>query len=306
MSVRHLLAILISVTSLSARADYGWIPEYKKLQTKFAVDVYKSASNFQSDGTTANLPSGGELQDLIVTLGADYGLAESWSLGLETPFYVSSVDGTTSRLAEGSGLGDITARLKWAVKPINPVTTLEALLKFPAGTTGGTGGALALGEGNFDFGLFVHFGQKSQSFLFSVSPGFLARFGGYSMAIAGEVAVQVMFARGYIRAFGNGIYSFEDVAPYDSSINSHDAPGAAGSFAKLNGSPVGFGIGGKIGLNITKEVTLAFSGSKALFGSKYPNYFKAGGEVIVEFDFFETPKAMKAKEVPFDFEYEKY
>ncbi len=301
-----LFAFCLSFASSLARADYGWIPEYKKLVTRFGLDVFKSESNYDTTGAIVALPSNGQLSDTILSLSAEYGLAESWSLGMDLPFYISSLDSPTSRLLAGTGLGDITTHLKWAVKPVTPIVTLELLLKFPSGSSGVGTGNLALGEGNFDMGLFLHSGHRSGHFMFSFSPGFLARFGGYSMAAAGEFAFQFMFPRGYLRAFGLGIYSFQDVPGFDSSISSHDASGSGGSYARLNASPVGFAIGGKIGLNITKAVALEFSGTKAILGSKYANYFKAGGDIVVEFDFFEMPKSMKAKEVPFDFEYEKY
>jgi hypothetical protein len=302
-----LLALSFTVLLVpNARADYGWIPEYKKLITKAGLDVYKTDGNFDSAGALQALPSNAELQDTIIWLSGEYGIAENWALALEIPFFISSVDTASSRLLEGSGLGDITARLKWAVKPVTPIFTLEAMLKFPSGKTGGGAGELALGEGNFDAGLFLHSGHRGGKFLFTLSPGFLARFGGYSMAAAAEIAVQFLFPRGYIRAFSYGIFSFEDVAPFDSSTTVHDAAGSGGSYAKLNGSPIGFSLGAKIGLNLTKQVSLEVGGSKGILGSRYADYFKVGGDVAVEFDFFEAPKSIKAKEVPFDFEYDKY
>jgi hypothetical protein len=53
-------------------------------------------------------------------------------------------------------------------------------------------------------------------------------------------------------------------------------------------------------------VSLEFGGAKGLIGSRYADYLKVGGNIVVEFDFFEAPKSIKAKEVPFNFEYEKY
>src|SRR5262249_37879381 len=160
----------------------------------------------------------------------------------------------------------------------NPIFTLEALLKFPSGSAGGAS-SLALGEGNFDLGLFLHSGHRGNNFQFSVSPGFLARFGGYSMAAVGGAAIQVMFAPGYLRAFVYGIYSFQDVRGFDSSTGTHDAPGSGGSYALLNASPIGISAGGKIGLSILKDLSLEFTGSKSLFGSKYPDFIRIGGDV---------------------------
>lgn len=300
------LLFLLFFLAIPARADYGWIPEYQKLITKLGLDVFKSTANYNNTGTLTSLPSNAELKDTTIWLSAEYGLAESWAMAVEFPFVMSALDGTSSRLADGSGIGDITARLKWAVKPISPIITLETYLKFPTGRAVSATGQMALGDGNFDLGIFLHSGHKGGRFLFSVSPGFLARFGGYSLAVAGEIAAQVMFPRGFLRAFFSGIYSFQDLAPFDSSFTSHDAQGSGGSFAKLNGSPIGFGVGGKLGLQILKEVGLEFTFTKSLFGSRYPDYFKVGGDVVVELDFFEPPKKVKAKEVPFDFDYDKY
>lgn len=306
MNARHfLLGILLLLLCVSARADYGWIPQYKKLITKAGIDVFKSDANFDTSGAVTALPSSGELRDTLFWLSAEYGLAESWSLGMEFPFFMSSLDSPAGTLLEGSGLGDITAHLKWAVKPVTPILTFDLLFKFPSGSSGGTSGALALGEGNFDVGLFLHSGHRGGNFLFSFSPGFLMRFGGYSPAAAGEVAFQYLFPRGYIRAFGLGVFSFQNVAGLDSSTDVHDAAGAGGSYSRLNSSPIGFSIGAKLGINVSQQVSLEFGASKSILGSRYADYFKAGGDVVLEFDFFEMPKAMKAKEVPFNFDYDK-
>lgn len=305
--MRHLgLCILIAGLvglSVPARADYGWIPAYKQLITRAGFSVLKSSGNFNTDGGLDPLPSNAELTDNIFLFSGEYGIADGWSLSLEAPILVSSLDTG----AEASGLGDIVTRLKWAVKPVVPIFTLEAMLKFPSGNASAASAQeLVLGEGNFDFGLYVHSGHRGGRFLFSLSPGFLLRFGGYAPALAGDVVVQYNFPRGFIRAVGSVIYSLQDNFLSDSSFTQHDAPGTGGSLTRLNGSPIGFDAGGRIGIKITDQVALEAHFTKALFGSRYPDYWRAGGTLKVVFDFYESPKSIKAKDVPFDFDYEKY
>ena len=132
------LGILTLFAGTSARADYAWIPGYQKLVTKAGIDVLVSESNFESSGTAQALPANGQLKDAIFWLSAEYGLVESGSLGVDLPFYFSSLVSNTSSL-QGTGLGDTTLRLKWSAKLVNPFFTPELMLKVPTGDSGGTG-----------------------------------------------------------------------------------------------------------------------------------------------------------------------
>lgn len=310
--MRRLSLICLFAFCRSLFADYAWIPEYKKLVAGASLEFFSSSENFGADGSRADLIYNNALSSLSETrflLNAEYGVAESWTLGLDLGFLSASLSDQTSgaSVLSASGLSDITAHAKWGLRFFSPYLVFETRMKVPTAAANlGSTTDISLGDGNFDVGLILHTGFKSKPFIFAVSPGLLIRFGGYSFAATLETMAQFEFTRGYVRAFGELIYSFENNRLFDSSIDTHDALGSGGSYAKLNGTPLGFDMGLLFGYRFVKTLVSEVSIKHSIFGSKYPNYLEFGLSIKYTFDFFDPPKAERVKEVPFDFDYQKY
>jgi hypothetical protein len=291
----------------SAWADYAWIPDYLKMPTRVGFDYFTSDSNFATDGSVVPLSandSDATLTQYRFWVDPELGVTPEWSLGLHLTYISSSFnsveDGTP--LLSGSGIGDIYARLKWAAISTPLLLTPEIMAKIPTTSVGKVAaGQLVIGDGNFDVGLTLHLGQHQGFFRFDLSPGLLIRSGGYSSAGTVYGSIELNITRGYLRAFGNLLYSFGNSLLYDSSLDTHDALGTGGSYALLSGSPSGFNIGGKIGITIVEGYALEATLTRSLAGTRFPDFTQVGGDLLITFDFLErAKKTKKLREIPLD------
>lgn len=301
-----LLLVLVALHSLPARGDYGWIPEYKKLVTRLGVFYYKTDQNFATDGVLDPIRAGNrttKLQDFIIWLEAEYGIAQDWSLWAYVPFVSGAVSDarTDAQLLTANGFGDVRASVRWNVKALSPIVTLEALIKAPTGVSRpAKNGDLVLGEGNFDAGLKILTGTKTGPLSLVLAPGFLFRSGGYSAAVIGDIAVQYNFPRGYVRAVGDVIYSLSNEKLGASSFNVQDQAGTGGSFARLNGSPISFNGGGLVGFRLYEEFHVEAGITLSVIGNHAPSFLQLRFNLLNTFDFFKPITPRKVREVPFD------
>jgi hypothetical protein len=277
-----------------ARADYGWIPDYQELRVRAGLDFFRSTDNFDTTGQLQPLALGGQPTQFGMDsfyVEPEYGIAQDTSIWLRFGFLSNSLTAQSSdaTFASGSGLGDIRASVKWNVKPTLPLVTIEAMVKIPTYTpTPANATDLVLGDGNLDFGIILHTAHRLGMMYFTLDPGFLFRFGGYSLAgtlgLSGEFRFLV---RGYVRLFADGIFSLTDTPLYDTSPTVHNAVGSGGSYALLSGSPTGFSGGAKIGVPVYKSWVVEGSASHSVVGTRYPNFFQFGFSVLTTFDFFQ-------------------
>lgn len=290
----------------AARADYAWIPEYMKLVGKVGLDFARSSENFDSQGARTNIVTGGSTASFSETrfwIEPEYGVAQDWTIGGRFSIVSGSVGGTSSTLLSGAGLGDTLLFLKYGLSPAAPLLTLEVKAKFPSGSsTASAVDDLVVGDGNFDFGFVLHTGQKSGKMAFSLSPGFVARFGGYAPAATLDAAVQFNFPRGYVRAFGNGFVSFQESLLGDSAADSHDANGTGGTYARLAGSPTSVALGGLIGVKAIDDLAVEGAFSHTLFGLRAAHGLKVTFLIKATFDFYKSPRIKRVREIPLDAE----
>lgn len=290
-----------------AHADYGWIPEYKKLNVKTGVDFYSSDQNYNATGAVEALSSNGSLKEYRMWLEGEYGLAEDWAGRLRLGFTTNQLSAATATaggggsLATGSGLSDFTAGIKWNVKTDYPIVTLDVFGVFPLSpNTVSQNTQLVVSDGVINLGFMLHTGTKAGPFLFSLSPGVIARFNGYSSLALGELAIQLNFPKGFVRGYGRYTYSFEKVQPFDINPTQHTAPGSGGSYLRLNGSPQGLAAGGILGITPIDPLRIDLWGERAVSGQTFAVYNAFGVNVTYTFDFFKPKKKSRVREVPFE------
>jgi len=304
------LSWLVALLPSPTFADFALIPEYKKLELRAGADLFQSSRNFANDGILDPIKFRGsnvELADLIFWLEPTYGIAQDWAVKAYLPYVRSSLKSasTGGTVGSGAGIGDLRASILWTVKPFEPVITFEAMIKTPTGTSvPGATDEIVTGEGNVDAGFYFHTATKAGSVMFFLSPGLLARFGGYSMAGVGDAAIQLDFPRGFIRASVGGIFSFSETKLFSSAITVQDAPGSGGSYARLNGSPIGMYAGGKLGFRLFGEFHLEAGAQFAVLGTRYPNFFRASVAIVNVFDFFKPLRPRRVRDVPMNEDYE--
>jgi hypothetical protein len=96
------------------------------------------------------------------------------------------------------------------------------------------------------------------------------------------------------------LYSFQNVQPYDSNPQVHDAAGSGASYALLNGSPTGLTAGGKIGISPIDNFRLEGQLAHSLFGNQFPDFISFGVNIMITFDFYHPQKTTHVREVPFE------
>lgn len=292
------------IAAIHARADYAWIPEYKVLRAQAAFEFSSTSGNFDNSGTSTDLSLNGDLISILDTrfkLGLEYGMAQSWSIGIATGFQTSHVDAAQAANAvTGYGLIDSTFFTKWNVSYTDPVITLEGYMTAPAMPRNVDITELAMTQGAFDFGFKVHTGHQAGSFLLSFSPGARLRSGGFSPALTADGAIDLRFTRGYARVFGEYVYSIEATQPLSTSDDVQDAPGTFGSYSRLNASPIGLSAGGQVGIKIYRDLFLEGGGRVGVMGTRYPRYFSGWAGLRCDFDFFQKVKPRRVRDVPFE------
>lgn len=301
---RSVLVLGLCVVCRWATADYAWLPEYQKLNLRLGSDFYSTDQNYNATAALAPLTAtGAKLKDFRLWLEGEYGIAEDWSVRLKAGYLNSSLDDSTSgqTLAAGSGLSDITAGVKWNFKSDYPLLTIDVFTVIPAYSNQALASTqLALGDGIFNLGIILHTGSKVGPFVVAVSPGILARFGGYASLATGELALQLNFPKGYVRLYSRGVYPFQNIQPLDPDETKHTAPGSGGSYALLNGSPEGISAGGLIGVAPIRFCRIEAYVERSVWGEEYPYYTSFGFNLSYTFDFFTPHKKARVREVPFE------
>jgi hypothetical protein len=265
------------------------MPEWHQLWTSAGFGFFTSDTNFDTNGKKALLASNGKLALLnlsTINLGVSYGATADWSLNAELRYVFDSlklVDGGT--VLSGSGLPDAVAAMKWRLNDGASPLVIELGARFPFKGESYTANELAFGNGNTDLFLRVHAGHREGIVLVYLSPGLLARFGGYASAATANGGLELHFARGYFGVFGDFAFPFMKSHLLDSSDTSHDAPGSGGSYALLAGSPMGLAAGANFGLVFSPSVRLDVRASRSLLGERFPEFFSVNGALRVAFDF---------------------
>lgn len=306
------LAFILLMTAISAPAqdapvgNFGWIPEFKKLTARAGLGLAFSSQNFDSGADRLDVRVGsesGKFSEVRFLTEAEYGIAEDWALGTQISLLNSSVSSvnTGDTLASGAGLGDIITSLKYNFKTSHPQLTAEARVRFPTGRSSASAvDDLVLGDGSFDLSGLLHLGHRGKGWRLAVSPGITGRSGGYSSAIIGGAAVDILFPRGYVRVFGDGMVSLQETRLSDSSIDVHDSIGSGGTNLRLAGSPTYFKAGGLFGFKIFNEYHLEASAAHTIFGMRAPHFLQLGFFLRGTWDFFKADKRKRIREVPLD------
>ena len=288
------------------KADYAWIPKYDNLFIRLGGEFYRTGSNFLQGGAQQSLTLSGELVQLKeyqFFVEPEFGFVKDWSAYLHLNYQQSSIDSSVysePSFMLGSGLGDIYAGLKWNVNA-SPTITFEARFKIPTYSYYALSVTdLVQGDGDFSVEGRVHAGYRFSNFFFSLAPGIIGRFAGYSPAFTFLGAAGFTFSPAYLVAIAEGYYSFVDVLFLDSSLAIHDAAGTGGSYARLSGSPSYFDIGLKAGMCFTQNYFLEAQVKQALFGKRAANFIDFSINFFAKFDFFKPEQKPRIKEIPLD------
>lgn len=299
--------LLLLFFPLSLFADYGWIPRYQNLIFKGGMDYYSTSDNFSDNGdivAVTYLSTPMKLTRFNFWLDPEYSFARDWSASLRLGFYTQNLTAESgaavgNTVLSGSGLEDFRLSTKWRLMK-KPVLTLETMARIPiASSSPQDANSLIGGDGIFDVGMLLHAGMIARPMYFSLSPGFRLRPGGYASQFLLQSAVGVMFRKGYVRLFTDLAISPGDL---DASTTQNTALGSGGTFALHALSSSNFSIGFKTGLNFLDTYKLEVAVSKAVWGSRAPNYFLFTVGIAKTIDFYEPEMKIKVEEVPFDTE----
>jgi hypothetical protein len=269
-----------------------------KLYARLSGEYYSTSDNYLKDGSLQSLINGSTLTNLAGVGEVEYGIAPDWSVYARFGLVSSSLSAANGvQELSNSGAQDLHLSVKWNVKVTDPIVTLEVPLTMPlAQARPNNNGEIVLGDGSYDVGLILHTGQQSGAFLFALSPGMIFRSSGYPFAFTGDLAAQLDFLRGYIRAFGHGLFSLGNTTIPDSR-----SVGSTGtSYALQSPFPNGISAGGKIGLKLYNELFLEASVYHSVWGQQYPAGLGFTVGLFNAWDFFRPSETKKAKEVPFD------
>src|SRR4051812_25536214 len=83
----------LSLATIHAHADYGWVPEYQKLSVRTGADFFSTDQNYNPTGALEPLTgSGGKLHEYKLWLEGEYGIAQDWSMRLRFGYANSAID----------------------------------------------------------------------------------------------------------------------------------------------------------------------------------------------------------------------
>jgi hypothetical protein len=300
---RWIFALLLLCPS--AFADYGWIPEFQNFQVRMGADVSSTSNNFNNTGLSVAPTLSGNpvfLQDVLLWVQPEYGIAEDFSMG----FKVGYLNGSASRLnggaqlASGGGISDFWGSIKYRFSKL-PLWTAEFVYKLPTGNSIALANTqIVTGEGNVDAGLKLHYGLHEGYVYLSASPGVLGRFGGYANALTMDVAAQIFIFRAYGKAFVNSYFSLSQDGLPPSTVNAQTLAGTAGSYARLAASPTSITAGAVFGCLITRRFRLEVGLSKTVWGQRAPDQLNFTVNLLGLFDFSTPDLRPKVREVPFE------
>jgi len=148
--------------------------------------------------------------------------------------------------------------------------------------------------------VIFHTGLRVRKLFFAFSPGLLFRLSGYSHALTAKFALGARFSPVYGLFYFNWIRSFNDTLLFDPNLNTHNANGTGGSFARLAGSPTNLSFGFKAGVFVVRNYSVEIDFEKTVSGSRAPNYFRFALNVRGVFDFFEEDRRKTIQPVPFN------
>lgn len=308
--MKHLF-FLLGFFTVTAQADYAWIPEAQNLHLRGGFDYFLSGNNYSTDGYSDPTQFGGQtiqFRDSIFWLAPEFGVAEDWSAGLHLQFSTSTAtsDATSAVVASGAGFGDVRGNIKWRVSQA-PLWTIETYFKMPTGTaTPLAADEIVMGDGNLDVGLRAHYGMRTGAFFLSASPGVLGRFGGYSPALTLELAAQMFIYRAYAKLYAHSLFSLSAQALTPATVTAQTLAGTAGSYARLAASPTYLVGGGSLGILINKQIRAEAGVSKVIWGQRTHDALVMTLNVLAMFDFSKPDMRTRVREVPFENAPEEY
>ena len=307
-----LLSLSTSLLLAVSERDFAKTPEFQELWVRGGFDYYRSDANFDPDSSTTDIVLSNELvqlTDLVTWANAQYGIADRWSLGIQFSVISSSLDSLTQgdTVLAGNGLGDIITNLKWAIGFDVPIFTLELRMTLPtANSTQNDVRDIVIGDGSFDFGLYLQTGVISSGANFFLTPAVIFRSGGYSAQGQILAGIEILLSRFYLLGNTKFTYSIENTALRDSSVDVHDAIGSGNSYARLNGSPIGLELGALAGFQVSPVVALELGTQFSLMGNKYPKFFSIGGALRLQWEPKKEPKKPRAREIPLEMNYQNF
>lgn len=269
-------------------------------------DRVSSSGNFLSDGTTQDILFPSRAADFVqnrFSLLAEYGIAPEWSIYGKGAFLsadLSSIS-TGALVADGSGLENFHAGIKWRVVSGNARLALETFLKIPAHSNSSSDvGDLVVGDGNFDLAMRVHGAYTYAPLTLFLTPGVIWRFGGYASQFSLEGGLSGYLGPINASFFAHLLQPLSEQLLFDSGLDRHDAVGAGGSYMRLAGSPQTIAIGGKLGLHVVRNFGLEMVLSSTVGGSRAPEFTQFGFNFWGDFDFHKEVKKKRLREVPLD------
>lgn len=309
---RRVLVVLVAlvgsttalVADVTATPETGWIPEYQQLTTSAGYQYFRTNANFDDAGALTDPVVGGQPITLVESrfrLGVEYGVAQDWAFGLRGGFHAASADAAGGAVASGSGLADVELGIKWNFNVMAPILTFELFTRLPVSSTDAGANDVVVTDGSVDVGVRLYTGHRAGRMLFSLAPAFVYRAKSYSPLLTVDGLIRFDFIKGYVQGMGNFTYAIDDASrPFYSAPNTPDAAGAVGSFARLNGAPTGFWLGGGVGFKVYEEWMVEGAFSHAVYGVRYPNFMSVYVGIRTLFDFFKPIKPKRVKEVPFE------
>ncbi|MBM4304761.1 MAG: hypothetical protein FJ112_10610 [Deltaproteobacteria bacterium] len=288
-------------------ADYAWIPDYHHLNLKFGGEYFTSSENYASDGTKSVLLVAGQpsaFNEYRFGLEGEYSFAKDWSGLLKIPFVSNLIDSPGATPFSGSGLGDLTAGLKWNFLRTRLLLTGELYTNLPLYSTSDLSvDYLVLGDGSIDLGGKIHLGYRfNRQFAFGISPGLVARSLNYSSAFTLTAFAGATWNPIYLRFILENFSSLSsDPNPVPTELNS--ATGSGGSFARLSYHPNVFSLGGKFGYFAGPKYRIEGTVMWSAMGSYSPTFFRGGLALVADFDLYNPdPPKTRIKEIPFETE----
>lgn len=300
MKIPSFLVFLFTTVALG---DYAWLPKPESLILKTGWEFFKSDANFDFSGkkqelTTNSVPS--SLNQNQFVIDSEYGLIEHWSGILRTSVIsakISPLNSVSSSLS-GAGLLDTTLGLKWQARQEKPVLALETGLVFPGYSTKNlVANELALGDGVAGVLLRVHGGARVKKFTFSLSPGLLFRFGGFSNQVLLDAAISVSLRKIYFRFFQASYFSMTKDSNSNQSQENLEL-GSGGSFSRLAIQPDLVSLGLKSGVFLSPKFKIEASLAQTVWGQTAADGFRIGLMLITNFDFSKPDTRESVQEVP--------
>lgn len=284
-------------------ADYAWIPKSRNLNLRTGWEFFKSDHNFDGEGTRNPLTTNGSPSYLVQNrffLESEYGLIDHWAGILRTSVLTAQINRESDgqRLLSNSGLFDTALGFKWQIASDSPLLTVESALILPPYSNEKLSNQdLALGDGVYGVLLQTHAGLKRGRFAFSVSPGLLFRFEGFSHQAVLETAVSAVIQRFFLRIYQTGSFALTK-NPNSLLDPANPEIGSGGSYSRLSIAPDLISLGARFGFHVSKKFRLETFASQTVWGQSAGDGLKLGLSLVSNFDFFVPDNREPIQEVP--------